>query len=56
MLVADSAPQVLPPIDVILPRFQIGDLVSTIPDSLPGVDRKQAEALLDILFNYRAQN
>jgi len=44
ILVAASVPPPLPSIDDILPQFKIGDRVCTIPDSLPGVDRRQAEA------------
>ena len=49
-LVAALAPQILPSIDNILSQFKIGDRVFTIPDSLPGVDRRQAEAFYGSVF------
>ena len=53
MLDTVSVPPPLPSIDDILPLFNIGDRVCTIPDSSPGVDRRQAEAFYRCIFRLK---
>ena len=65
MIDAASAPLLLPSIlPPPLPQFNIGNHVYSIPDSLPGVDRRQAEAFygciselfFDQTWNYNIQS